>query len=146
MLGRSSLCGIAKHHSLRCVVLLIALAFLGHDLLMASDAHARPDAAVDGAHAGHGHNHTAMPDSPPGAEKHPIASESAPGHESGIDACSTMRQLIQRPGTPLQFDAELMTVSVGVRIATPPLAIDDWWREPASPPDIVRALFQVYLI
>ncbi|MDQ3541638.1 MAG: hypothetical protein M3440_13230 [Chloroflexota bacterium] len=140
------MCGIAKHNSGKCVVFLIALAFLGHDLLMAGDAHARPDATADEAHAGHGHNHTATPNSQASAEKHPIASESAPGHESGIDACSTMRQLIQRPGTTLQFDAELVAVSVGVRIATPPLAVDDWWREPASPPAIVRSLFQVYLI
>ncbi len=144
MPGKSSLCGIAKHHSLRCVVLLIALAFLGHDILMAEDVHARPDAAAGQAHANHGH--TAMPDNPPDAGQHTIASEPAPGHESGIDACSTMRQLIQRPGTTLQFDAELVAVSVGVRIATPPLAVDDWWREPASPPAIVRSLFQVYLI
>ncbi len=134
--------GIAMHHSGKLVILFLAIAFLGHDLLMAGDAHAQP--AAGEAHAGHGH--AAMPDSSPEAGHHAIASESAPGHESGIDACSTMRQLIQRPGTPVHLDAELVAVSVGVRIATPPPAVDNWWREPASPPDIVRSLFQVYLI
>lgn len=144
MPGRLSMCGNEEHHSGRYVVLLIAMVFLGHDILMAGDAHARPDAALDTGHADHGQ--TTVPDSQHVGGQHPLASESEPSHEPGFDGCSATRQLVQRLGESLQLDA----APAGVLTALPAMAlqftIGDWWWEPTVPPDIVRALFQVFLI
>lgn len=137
-------CGIAKRHSGKLVILLLAIAFLGHDMLMAGDAHARPDASAGEVHTGHGQ--AAMTDSSRGAGQRAIASQSGPDQDSGIDACSTMRQLVQRPGTPLHLDAELTTGTVGLPVETSTPAVDHWWREPTAPPEVVRALFQVFLM
>ena len=132
-----------RYYSTGYVALLIAMALLGHDVLMAADAHARPDAAVETRHAGHSHD--AMAEANPGAGQH-IANASAPDHESRIDACSTMRHLVQRPGTPVHLNAELGTVAATVRVEPPLPVVDHWWREPTAPPNVVRALFQVFLI
>lgn len=136
--------GIARRHSGKLVILLLAIAFLGHDVLMAGNAHAQPDATAGDAHASHGH--TAMPDSTPEAGHHAIASQLGTDQDSGIDTCSTMRQLVQRPGNYVQLDAAPPAICAMLPARAEQLAVDEWWREPAAPPDVIRAMFQVFLI
>jgi len=121
------------------------MAFLGHDVLMAGDAHAWPAAAVEAAHANH--EHAIMPEGQPGAGQH-TASTSTPDHEHdpGFDACATMRHLVQRPVTPLPLDAQLGAIAASVRMEPSLPGIDHWWCEPTAPPDVVRALIQVFRI
>lgn len=136
--------GIARLNHMCWVGVVIAITLLGHDVLMAADAHGQNSAGADAAHSTH--HHAGAPDIHHGLEEARDQRAQAPTDDRGFEACSGTRQLVQRPDDSLQLDAAPMAVlaalpALALRFTTP-----DWWREPIAPPDIVRALFQVFLI
>ncbi len=116
--------------------LLLAVAFLGHDLLMAGDAH-----LAAAAHRGHAAMamHSAMPALPPAREADTKTS-------TAIDGCGFFRVAI-----PVPDDEGRTTGPPCAIFATAPelgVLADAFARhaEPTAPPGVRRALLQVFLI
>lgn len=135
-----------QHHWARWLLVLVAMAIVGHDLLMAGGAHAQPEVAPTTTPSHSDLHHAAIPATQPSAENDTTTHGPAPGHETGFDGCSTIRQLVQRLGDTFQLDVAFAADPACVPVAATPLAAHTWWREPTAPPDVIRALVQVYLI
>ena len=119
--------------------LLLALALLGHDLLMTVSAHAAPP--PDNPQARHGQTafHT-------GTETLGAGPSEAPGpdHPAG---CKVARSAAPRTGgNPAPAGPAGGGDPIGAGV--PPLASQagGGWAEPTSPPSTRRAVFQVYRI
>lgn len=136
--------GIARLNHMCWVGVVIAITLLGHDVLMAGDAHAQSGVGTHAAHSTH--HHAEAPDIHHGLEEARAQRAPASTDDSGVEACSGTRQLVQRPDDSLQLDAVPMAVVAALPAMALRFTIGDWWREPIAPPDIVRALFQVFLI
>ena len=118
--------------------LLLVAAFLGHDLLMAAEATAKP-AHADAAHHAHG--------SPgPGAA---IATLQLHGTPSDHPAtCRVGQTAAPRSGDAFgKVDPDLASAPTTVAIIAPDTHAGTFrWEEPRWPPGTLRALFQVYRI
>jgi hypothetical protein len=119
--------------------LVLVLAFLAHDVIMASVAHAAPvvpatTAALEQGSphvAAHGENHL--------ADRHP-----APEHPRG---CGTTATAVARSGgQPDASDLGAPAILTADELAALASAGDHWWTEPHWPPGKRRALFQVYRV
>ena len=122
--------------------LLIALAFLGHDVLMATNAHAAKMATrqhakhrrADAHHAGAGGGNAAAP-------------EHRPAPPDGSGACDLTRDMVQ-PAAPDTEPATLAAVIPAHAASETSFAasVRPVWSEPTAPPSTRRALFQAYRI
>lgn len=119
------------------VALLLVVAFLGHDLLMASDAHTHQRATV----AVHSH--------------HPLRSVNRDTADQGdistsirVDGCDTVWPMVQQE--PLSDDDTLHSPEGFVLFAVPLFANiiprNPRWIMPTAPPGVRRAMLQVFLI
>lgn len=127
-----------------CVALLVAMALLGHDLLMTGDVHAFSAVRDEGIHSPH--HHAESSDVQDSAAHHAPAQESGSDHETGLRECSSIRLLVLRAGSSPDLEVTCATASIAEPVWTVQVPFDNWWREPTAPPDIARALVQVYLI
>lgn len=136
--------GTVKRRWGTCIALFIGMALLGHDVLMAGDAHALAAPHDGGVHSRH--RHAASSEVHGSAGHHAPAQEPGAGHQTGLRECSSIRLLVLRVGGAP--DLEVTSASVPIAEAVWPVQepLDDWWREPTAPPEIARAMFQVYLI
>ena len=123
--------------AIACGLLLVVL---GHDTLMAANPHAmatgtRPEAQVTAAHASHHTtHHQAVVDAPD-----PV------GEPAGHAPCGTLHGVRPQPAPDLVPDvvsdaALVLPVPAPARMAAAPT-----WDVPAHPPDVRRALLQVFL-
>jgi hypothetical protein len=124
---------------------IIAIAFalllvvLGHDALMAANPHAMASPRPEVATTGHGSHH--------GAHRDDVTD---PGHASGGEQgehspCGTLHGVRPQPAPDLLPDivadaALMLPVRPPARMASAPT-----WDVPAYPPDVRRALLQVFL-
>ena len=120
------------------VGLLLALTFLGHDLLMA-DAHAVGPASSSAGHhlataswtaAG---TVAAVPDEAP-----------KPIHPAGCEVARPAAPPTRDDGAPAEFEATSSVLSVAVPPLLSPAA--GGWAEPTRPPGTRRALLRVFRI
>ena len=129
--------GSRRRRRVPLVGLLLALAFLGHDLLMAGVAHAAPSSAPSARpHVAH-HARTDAPGT--AAETTP-----APDHPAH---CAVVRPAApRRGGDPDPFPAATQGSQTGT--PSPPLGAsgERGWVDPTAEPGTRRALFQVYRI
>jgi len=136
--------GVAKHRQRVWIAVVLALAFLGHDVLMAGDTRAMP--MPDAHAAGRGHR---------GADMHsviirfrvPVAfGRLDVASEAHMGGCATTRRAVPNSGD----DPGLSVVSPGIVSVAPAallaLPMCAWWREPSAPPGVRRAFSQVYRI
>jgi hypothetical protein len=120
--------------------LLVALALIGHDALMATDAHAASPAAStqtrltshEAANQGAGHSADWF------------NSEHQPDH---ADACDVARPIAQPEPSGFVSIVQIDTITlVGVIEASNALEPRPPWADPTAPPSVRRALLQVFLI
>lgn len=138
--------GTSKRNHICWSALLIAIAFLGHDVLMAGDAHAQPEAATGPVEYRVDSHHVAISDASHGTVALDEHATSTVPHDAEIDGCSTLRSFVQRPVDPVPYRTTCDATSLAMPICGTPLPIHEYWREPTAPPGTIRALLQVYLI
>ena len=117
---------------LAAIALGLLAIVLGHDALMAADPHAP---APPGAHAPSGEVAASLGRDPAGAHG-----------RVDSDPCGLLVGL--RPTAPLDLDVDLPAASVPGAILAGELAVRGvrgGWQEPGHPPDVRRALLQVFL-
>jgi len=119
------------------------MALLGHDLLMAGDAHALSAAHDEDVQFS---RHHPSSDVQSRAGHATSAQEPEPDHETGLRECSSIRLLVLRVGSSPDLEATSASVPNAEAVWPVQEPLDDWWREPTAPPNMVRAMFQVYLI
>lgn len=119
--------------------LVVALAIVGHDAMMAGNAHAagHGDVAMRGAELVRRADETQA--------KHRNAT--AVHHSSHTDGCSTIHPGVRRDDSDPAIgmaDAPGTPVAESMMILRLPVAV--WWREPTMSAGVRRALFQVFRI
>lgn len=120
----------------------MVLAFLGHDTLMTTDAHAAQ--MVTRHHAEH---HRPEEHGSAVVHRDAAAPEHPPGPRDRIGACDVTRPVV-RPavsGADPSALAAVITASTAAE-ALPGPSAPSLWSEPTAPPGVRRALFQVYRI
>ncbi|HEV2066562.1 MAG TPA: hypothetical protein VGR08_06990 [Thermomicrobiales bacterium] len=136
--------GTVKRRWGTCIALLIGMALLGHDALMVGNVHALSVPQDNGVHSRH--HHAARSDVHASAGHHAAAQDPGAGHETGLRECSSIRLRVLRVGGAPDLEATSAPVPIAQAVWPAEVPLDDWWREPTAPPEIVRAMFQVYLI
>lgn len=119
--------------------LVLVLALLAHDVLMASVAHAAPvESAVAAVH-GHDSAHQ------PSAMKSALSPhDRSPDHPS---ECGTTGSAVPTSGSQLSFsDAGILALVAEADLSALRPATARGWSEPFWPPGALRALLQVYRI
>jgi hypothetical protein len=125
------------------IALIFAFALLGHDALMATDAHA---VEVTSSH----HVEHTRTGAHVVANHHVDAGATEPAPEPSHDQsgpCEVARAL-DRPEAPNTEPSTLAAASGPVEAFTSLIALSNrpWWAEPTAPPGTRRAFFQVYRI
>jgi len=121
--------------------LLVALAFVGHDALMVTDAHAAQ--MTIGHHAAHGGPHA---DEAVTAHHDAAASAHSPVPTDELDGCDVARSIV-RPAAPDTHPTALAVAiaASGLAVVSLQPTVPVMWSEPTAPPGVRRALLQVFL-
>jgi hypothetical protein len=116
------------------ILLTFVAAFLGHDLLMAADVHAIGRHYATMVH----HEEVAAR---PATHEHPVLV-----HGAHDENCFTTRSVVQPSNNNLSDGLASSVALLAEHGAGQAHFVHEWWREPAAPPGIRRALIQVYRI
>ncbi|MDQ3781000.1 MAG: hypothetical protein M3354_10730 [Chloroflexota bacterium] len=118
-------------------VLFAVLVIVGHDAMMAGNAHAasRPHHAVRGVEL------ASRADEADANRRNANAID----HRIHTDGCSALRPGIRRDDGDSALDTSDAMGSSEQTTALD-LSVDPWWREPTAPPRVRRALIQVFRI
>lgn len=120
----------------------MALAFLGHDTFMATDAHAAQ--MVAGHHAEHRRADAHQAGAGGGDAAAPEHRSAPPG---GSGPCDVIRDIVQpaAPDTEPATPAAVIPASAASETSSA-ASVRPVWSQPTAPPGTRRALFQVYRI